>query len=140
MKSREYTDRTVSSDIERARDIPRHIALRKVIKRQESKRPVFALTYDPRLPQVQAIQAKHWRSMVSQDPYLHEVFSQPPLTAYKRQKNVKDHLVRAKVPGDPRPYPERTRRGMKKCGNNCTACPFIKEVKSLRVEWSRMED
>ena len=138
MKSRGYSDRTICSAIERARNIPRHIALRKVIKRQEGKRPVFALTYDPRLPQIQAIQAKHWRSMVSQDPYLHEVYSQPPLTAYKRQKNVKDHLVMAKVPGEPRLYPERTRRGMNKCGNNCTACPFIKEVKSLRingVEW-----
>ena len=98
MKSRGYSDRIISSAIERARSIPRHIALRKVIKSQESKRPLIAMTYDPRLPPVQAIQAKHWRSMVSQDPYLDEVFSQPPLTAYKRQKNVRDHLVRAKFP------------------------------------------
>ena len=32
----------------------------------------------------------------------------------------------------------RKQRGMKKCGNNCTACPYIREVKSLRInqkEW-----
>ena len=134
MKSRGYSEIMLNSAIERARNVPRHIALRKVIKKEEIRRPVFALTYDPRLPSVQAIQAKHWRSMVSQDPYLHEVFSLPPLTAYKRQKNVRDHLVRAKVPGELRPYPERARRGMKKCGKNCTACPFIKEAKSLKID------
>ena len=106
--------------------------------RQADSRLVFALTYDPRLPPIQRIQAKHWRSMVSQDPYLSEVFSQPPLTAYRRQKNIRDHIIRAKVAADPKPYPGRTQRGMKKCGKNCTACPYIREAKSLRInsqEW-----
>ena len=88
MESRGYSDRTSNAAIDRAREIPRHVALRRVLKRQSEKRPVFALTYDPRLPPIQSIQAKHWRSMVSQDPYLSEVFSQPPLTAYRRQRNT----------------------------------------------------
>ena len=71
--------------------------------------------------------------MVSQDPYLSEVFVQPPLTAYRRQRNIRDHLIRAKVPADPKSYPERRQRGMKKYGRNCTACPYIREVKSLKV-------
>ena len=54
--------------------------------------------------------------MVSQDPYLSEVFSQPPLTAFRRQKNVRDHIIRAKVPDDPKQYPERAKRGMKNVG------------------------
>ena len=138
MVSRGYSERTLDSAIERARTIPRHVALRRVLKKQEVKRPVFALTYDPRLPNIQNIQAKHWRSMVGQDPYLSEVFIQPPLTAFRRQKNLRDHLIRAKVPSDPKPYPQRRQRGMRKCGNNCTACPYIREVKSLNInrnEW-----
>ena len=71
--------------------------------------------------------------MVSQDPYLSEVFTQPPLTAFRRQRNIKDHIIRAKLPVDPKMYPERRQRGMKKCGKNCTACPYIREVKSLRM-------
>ena len=67
--------------IDRARAIPRHVALRRVNRKQTDRRPVFALTYDPRLPAIQSMQAKHWRSMVTQDPYLSEVFAQPPLTA-----------------------------------------------------------
>ena len=134
MESRGYSERIITAAIERAREIPRHVALRRVKKCQANKRPVFALKYDPRLPPIQSIQAKHWRSMVAQDPYLSEVFNQPPLTAYKRQKNVRDHLIRARVPQKPSSYPERNRRGMRKCGANCTACPYIKEVKSLKVK------
>jgi hypothetical protein len=138
MESREYSENMINRAIDRARGIPRKIALRRVLSRQTDRRPVFALTYDPRLPDIQSIQAKHWRSMVSQDPYLSEVLKQPPLTAYRRQKNIRDHLIRAKVPTDPKLHPERKQRGMKKCGKNCTACPYIREVKSLRInknEW-----
>ena len=126
MMNRGYSERTIQAAIDRARGIPRHIAIRRVVRSQANKRPVFALTYDPRLPPIQNIQARHWRSMVSQDPYLSEVFEQPPLTAFRRQKNIKNHLIRAKVPAEPKPYPERTQRGMRKCGNNCTAYPNIK--------------
>ena len=129
---------TINRAIDRAREIPRHVALRRVIRRQADSRPVFAMTYDPRLPPIQSIQAKHWRSMVSQDPYLSEVFTQPPLTAYRRQRNIRDNLIRAKVPMDPKPYPQRKQRGVRKCGKNCTACPYIREVKSLKInkiEW-----
>ena len=138
MMSRGYSERTLNSAIERARTIPRQVALRRVLKKQEVKRTVFALTFDPRLPNIQNIQAKHWRSMVGQDPYLSEVFTQPPLTAFRRQKNLRDHLIRAKVPSEPKPYPQRKQRGMRKCGKNCTACPYIREVKSLNInntEW-----
>ena len=69
---------------------------------------------------------------------LAEVFSHPPLTAYERQRNIKDHLIRAKVPSDPKAHPSRRNRGMQKCRKNCTACPYIREVKSLKInqnEW-----
>ena len=68
MENRGYSQRTIDSAIDRAREIPRQIALRRIIRRQTDRRPVFALTYDPRLPPIQSIQAKHWRSMVGQDP------------------------------------------------------------------------
>ena len=44
-----------------------------------------------------------------------------------------DHLIRPKVPLDPKPYPARRMRGMKRCGKNCSACPYIREVKSLNI-------
>ena len=113
--------------------------LKKDEKLQETKWAQFLRHPVARLPAIQSIQAKHWRSMVGQDPYLSEVFVQPPLIAYRRQRNIRDHLIRAKLPSDPKLYPERRQRGMKKCGKSCTACPYIREVKSLKVngnEWN----
>ena len=72
-------------------------ALKKVVKSKSSKRPVFVVRFDRRLPSVTQITRKHWRTMV-QDPYLAEVFPEPPLIAYTRPQTIRDKLIRAKVP------------------------------------------
>ena len=52
-------------------------------------KPLLTVTYDPRLPNLQTVQGKHWRSM-TQDAYLKSVLLQPPLTAFRRQNNISD--------------------------------------------------
>ena len=69
----------------------------------------MALKYDPRLPSVTGVVSKHYRSMVSRDEYLKEVFKSPPLTAYKKQRNLRDNLIRAKVADPPKKGPKRKR-------------------------------
>ena len=54
-------------------------------RKTEGKCPVFALKYDPWMPAIQTIQAKHWRTMKAQDQHITDVFKQPPLVAYRRQ-------------------------------------------------------
>ena len=56
------------------------------------------------------------------------MFPDPPLVSYKRQKNIRESIIRAKV------APSRTQRkqtGMKKCGK-CVACSYILEAKSVK--------
>ena len=67
------------------------------------------------------------------DSYLNEVFQEPPLTAYRRQENIRSHIIRAKVARKPSIYPKRYVKGMKKCGSNCTACPYIEEGNKLKI-------
>ena len=100
--------------IEKARNIPRTEALKKVEK-ERTKRPVFVMQYDPRLPSITNITRRHWRSMVSRDPKLQEVFPDPPLVAYKVAPNLRSKLIRAKVPPVPRTRPSRAKPGMKRC-------------------------
>ena len=108
----------------------REEALKKVPKK-ENERPVFVLTYNPALPSVSKILKKHWKVM-SSDPYLKTVFPAPPMVAYRRAKNLKDKLVKAKIP----PPPSRKKRiilGMKKCNKNgCLTCPYVKKVKEFK--------
>ena len=106
-------------------------------KKKAQNRPVFALKFDPRLPSISSLQAKHWRSMTFQDSYMKEVFPEPPLTAFRRQKNLRDILIRAKVPPAPRAHLQRERRGMSKCSMNCTACPYVKPGKEIKLSPNR---
>ena len=71
---------------------------------------------------------------MTQDNYMAEVFPQPPLTAFKRQKNLRDILVKAKVPDIPKQYSQRQKKGMSKCGNQCTACPYIKTGNRVKIK------
>ena len=71
--------------------------------------------------------------MKSQDRYLGQVFHDPPLIAYKRQRNIGDFLIRAKVPTKPSTRPQRSQNGMKKCGK-CVICPFILEGKYIQKD------
>jgi hypothetical protein len=62
MMSRGYSERMLSSAIDRVGRVPCQVALRRVLRNKEERRPVFAVTYDPRFPAIQSIQAKHWHS------------------------------------------------------------------------------
>ena len=80
---REYKPSMIDSAITKARSIPRKEALKNTAARnKQTRRPVLAVTWDPRLPPIPSIQLKHWRSMRSQDTMLAKAFKEPPLTAY----------------------------------------------------------
>ena len=116
---RNYKPNIITNSINRARLISREEALKKVVRKSDNRRQVFVLTYDPRLPSANQIVKKHWRVM-TQDPVLREIFPLPPLIAYRRQKNVREFVIRAKVP-PPVTRQKRNVPGMKKCVN----CPYI---------------
>ena len=131
--NRGYQKHVIDQALVKAGQVPRNRALLKRPKKETSKRPIFALKYDPRLPPIQNIQAKHWRSMKSSDQYLASVFPEPPLTAFRRQNNLRNMLIRAKIPDKPRAYPERKIKGMFNCAKSCLACPYIKVSKSVKI-------
>ena len=123
--SRNYRPSLVDAAIDKARKIPRFMAIRKSqIITKQTTRPVLAITYDPRLPCIPKILKKHWRTMVTVDPHLAEIFPLPPLTAYRRPSNLKDKLIRSKIPENTS-RPKRILPGMKKCGKSCSICPYI---------------
>ena len=64
------------------------------------------------------------------DPKLAETFPKPPLVAYRRPPNLRDKLIRAKLPKPSATRPKRSNRGMKKCfkfGKGCPVCPFVNQ-------------
>ena len=71
--------------------------------------------------------------MTCRNKYLGDVFKRPPMIAYKRQLNLREHLIKAKVPKAPRLHQERRQNAIKRCGSGCLACPYIKETKSVTI-------
>ena len=69
---------------------------------------------------------------MTQDPRLQEIFPVPPLVAYKRPKNIKDKLIRSKVPQPTSSRPKRKLPGMRKC-NQCGVCSFVYEGKTVQA-------
>ena len=127
---RNYKKSIINAAINKAKSIPRKKALERVNMNKNSvsaRRPVFAVMYDPRLPSLPNIVKKHWRTMSANDPHLREVFPLPALVAYKRPPNIRDKIVRSKIPASPQKRPRRTISGMSKC-NDCHICPFVKEA------------
>ena len=53
-----------------------------------------------------------------------EVYQKPPMVTYRRPPNLRDKLIRARIPDPPRMRPKRLIPGMKPCGLNCPTCPY----------------
>ena len=105
--ARKYPENLVDRSIEKPRKIPRKIALLKVKKKITENHSIFLTKYDPRIPALQPIISKHFMAMTDQDKYLKRCFSQNPLIGFRRHANIKDILIKSKIPPPPKPYPER---------------------------------
>ena len=128
--ARDYKKSLINAAIQKALRIPRSEAIKKVVRSKTSDRVVFSIKYDPRLPSLTSIIQKHHRTMIQDDPRLKEVFNQPPLIAYKRNRNLKDILIRSKVPNLNRRRSKRQLKGMKKCGKCANVHLLRKETES----------
>ena len=77
--------------------------------------------------QIKLNQIKHqWDCLVSRDPRVLDYMPKPPMVCYSRTKNLRDILVRSKVP--PPQYRQarrQARQGFHKCGKraDCCVCP-----------------
>ena len=98
LMEREYDESVVDTAVNRAKKISREKALQpKTEKNEADKRPVYVSTYDPRLPNLTNILNKHWRAQSFVDNNFKKKFPKPPMVAFKRQKNLRSFLIRAKV-------------------------------------------
>ena len=60
----------------------------------------FVTTYNPGVPKLKESLMKNW-SLISNNPNLARIFPNAPIVAYKKDKSLKDLLVRAKIPPQP---------------------------------------
>ena len=119
--SRGYRLNFISKAFEKVKLIDRKVALKKVEKKTV-KRNILSLPYDPRLPHVSNILYRFWNVM-TRNPRLKRIFPNPPMVTWTRPKNIREFLVKAKLPKAViNRHSVRERLGFKHCNRNCNLC------------------
>ena len=130
--SRGYKAGELRKAIEYGMGLDREQTLDKVVREDKNLGRVrYTITYDPKLPHLPAILGRNWKVMVDTDPRLTRAFPKPPMVCLKRGKNLREELVRAKLPPRLGRVDTRAAEGRKagftscKAGRrDCSMCPF----------------
>ena len=97
--SRGYKPGDLRKAVQYGMGLNRGQALEKVVTQDKNQGRVrYNITYDPRLPHLPAILGRTWRVMVDTDPRLKKAFPSPPMACLERGKNLKEELVKARLP------------------------------------------
>ena len=124
---RKYKRKVIEDAFKRVNSVTREEALKKVLKNKTTKRPVFAVTYDPRMPDINKIVTTAYKN-ACKDHKFKKTFPEKPLIAYRRQKNIGEFITRAQLYPLQRNGATNTREqapGFKKCKKTCAICPYV---------------
>ena len=107
-------------------------------KKKTVKRVVLSLQFDPRLPNISNIMFRFWKVM-TQNPHLKRTFPEAPMICWTRPKNLRDHLIKAKLPPIiTERRSDRDKNGFSHCGRNCKMCQnsprFCKSVVNSKTQ------
>ena len=94
---------------------------------KEEKAIILALPFDRRLPDAAGILQQHYKLLVQRNPEVKEWMTRAPMVAHLRPANLRDVLVRAKLPEVDRRQGagRRLQTGFKKCGKaRCLCCIY----------------
>ena len=119
--ARGYREKIVDTAFNRVRALTREFTLKKVTK-QDSNKLTLVLTYDPRLPSIPGVLQKHAKTL-KMDSQMQETFADGFQVAFKRHRNVKEFLCRARLydVGLRRNETRQATKGWRKC-NRCMTC------------------
>ena len=135
LMARCYSKAVVAGARLKASNIPRGVALEKVVRGLGSKERQHRLVckYDRRSsPALQGVMEDGYQAASRRDVRFHRWFPNTPKPAFKRGKTLKDELVRAKLPTKEPRTRGGTKEGVGRCNKGKTrggglACSYLTE-------------
>ena len=125
--NRAYPESVVRKALSRAQTTPRHSALQPK-PAKHTDRPTAILPFHPHSLPISRILKSNWH-ILSKNTSIAPVFKHQLMITYRRDKNLRDLLVRSKLSHNSTPTPPGTSR----CSaNNCKTCPYISPDTTLR--------
>ena len=91
-----YPETVTDSALERVKKLLQEDALLPVDRSQTNSRIPFTLTYHPLNDRIKKIIYNNFR-ILQEDSHTKDIFEAPPLMAFRRDKNIKDTLVRTNL-------------------------------------------
>ena len=98
LKSRGYKERAVLYQFQLVLLRSREDVMEKVVRPEEERAIILALPFDRRLPDAAGILHQHYNLLVQRNPEVKEWMVRAPMVAHLRPANLRDFLVRAKLP------------------------------------------
>ena len=98
---RSYPSSIVTSALERVRNIDRETALIPTEPKTEERTPL-TLTYHPNNLQVKNIILRNFK-LLQTDSETTSIFKEPPIVSFKRDKSLRNSLVKGSLPSDLQP-------------------------------------
>ena len=129
--SRGYRERIIDDAFNRVMKVTWEEEALKRVEAKENTREVLSVTFHPGLPSVSTILKKHHGVMITEDPEMQDIFTALSLVCYRRSKNLKEYLVRAKVSNKRQTRKRAT--GLKPChvkGGCCIMCSYCPTTKT----------
>ena len=120
---RHYPTSILQRTLGRAKSVSRESSLLPS-DRPTGDRPIVVIPYHPHNLPIKRILLDNW-NILKKDPTVGKAFAAVPLVAYKRMRNIKDHVVRSRL-RDPHTNGPQAAPGTHPCTKlNCKACPFL---------------
>lgn len=133
---RGYPDRITQSAIDRIQEVDRESALTKTVKPTSNRVPLV-MTYHPQAISIRNIVFRNFKEL-QRDDTTKNIFNEPPVTAYRRDRNISNHLVRASHPSPQLPDTPDHKPGTYSCKRKrCNTCPYITQDDYTHVEGTR---
>lgn len=126
LQKRGYKTELIIKQLNKVDNLDREDLLKYKTKKINDRVPLV-LTYSDALPNIHSILHKHI-STLHRSKNLKDIFPQPPLVAFRRDKNIKDILVHKKH--NNKFYHKENK--CEPCGKNCALCPYIVEDNSFK--------
>ena len=122
-KKRGYPGSVIHNSKHRAQSVHPQLAPQSSHNKKEERIPL-TLTFHPHNISVKNIISKNFK-LLQHDPTTAEIFAQPLLISYKRDKNLSNFLVKSTLKSDHQP-------GTFKCARvRCRTCPFISNANKI---------
>ena len=120
LRSRGYKMGLIKDSIRRASRVTRAEALTPSHQQQNQNRVIFSTTYNPMLPNIKE-QLNALEPILQASERCKEVFQEPPIIAYRRNRSLNDMIVSRRLPPDTQ-VASKVTKTIDKTSNICEIC------------------